>query len=47
MSKRTLEKDAIPLSSEEATIIIKKLFNEAISIFEKYKINVDWNSWKE
>ena len=40
MSKREVNKDMIPVHSEEAAIIIGKLFDKAISIFEKHKIKM-------
>lgn len=40
MSKREIDKNMIPVHSEEAGVIIGKLFDKAVSIFEKHNINM-------
>ncbi len=40
MSKREIDKDMIPVHSAEGHIIIEKLFNKALSIFEKHNVNM-------
>ena len=40
MSKREIDKDMIPLRSEEAAVIVGKVFDKAISVFEKHEINI-------
>lgn len=47
MKRESIEKDMIPLHSEEASIIINKIVEEAVSIFKKYEINMPLNKRKK
>ena len=47
MKRESVEKDVIPVHSEETSIIINKLIDEAVSIFKKYEINMSLNKRKK
>lgn len=47
MKRKSIEDDVIPVHSEEASIIINKIVDEAVSIFNKYEINMPLNECKK